>query len=117
MTAAALIDTVRRLGIELIVEGATVRVRGPRDCLSPSLIESLRQHKHELRSLLELETLIARNAPGRCPCCTVWWVPGSPGCWMFTAPDFDLSTFLPGSTLLARGRPEACTCADRIPGG
>lgn len=52
MTAALLLAQVRRLGVQLVIEGEMLLVDAPKGVLTAVLREALAAHKHELLELL-----------------------------------------------------------------
>ena len=57
----ALLDELRRYGIELRAEGSRLRYR-PVDAISPGLLTQLRVHKAELMTILQAGDYWARHA-------------------------------------------------------
>jgi amino acid adenylation domain-containing protein len=58
-----LIEEVRQLGIELVAEGEQLRVRGPRNAITPRLFEELREHKRALLARLAPEDAAEEGPP------------------------------------------------------
>lgn len=52
MTAALLLDKLRRQGLTLTADGEKLRLRGPCALLTPSLLDAVRPFKPELLALL-----------------------------------------------------------------
>ena len=48
-----LLEEARRLGVKLVADGASLKVRGPEKALTPALLDALRRHKRELLGILQ----------------------------------------------------------------
>ena len=72
MTGEEVLAVLRAAGLEVRLRGEDVVVRGR---LTPDLVALARQHKADLRALLQQQTL-------RCPACgsVGHTTPGAPGC-------------------------------------
>lgn len=55
MSARALIAETTLSGVKLWVEGDSLHYAGPREVLTPDLVERMRHHKTEIVKLLEVE--------------------------------------------------------------
>lgn len=53
MTAAELLEELRRRGIQPIVDGDRLGFRAPRGALTPALQAAVRRHKRELLNILQ----------------------------------------------------------------
>ncbi len=55
MSTRALISEIRLSGVELWVEGGRLRYAGPREAVTPELVDHIRRHKPQLLKLLSWE--------------------------------------------------------------
>lgn len=102
-SAAHLIEKVKSLGLELVVDGQELRLRGPSHLMDADLVTMLKASKAELLEMLSTpEPAASFCIPDDCcpGCSTIWRT--SKGRWLFTGRDDDVRKNDPGAVLIVR---------------